>query len=859
MSRSALGRDARWETAVLLPVFLASGAAALIYEVLWLKELGLLFGNTPYAAATTLAVFFLGMATGSWALGRRSGMLQNPLRTYALLECGIAASALLYFALLPLFHRIHPALQQAVGESFVASTLVKLALSLLILFPPAFFMGGTLPVMGQQLIRRSSDLGRLGTLLYGANTLGAAAGALAAGFFLPPALGFRRSYLVAITLNLVIAGIAWIAGRRWRRPADPYPARGDDAARATEHVGSGGRWGDVITVLAFLSGLLVLGLEVVWTRMFAQVLHNSVYSFTAILVTFLAALALGSALAHVLCRLPIAHPGKVLALLALCGWVLTAATPLLFVRWTDGLAEVSTAAGFWAYVGRVLGLAAAVMLGPGILVGSVYPFLLKASEWIDRAPGHTLGRLASINAVGGVVGSLLSGFALLGAFGLWRSIGILAAGYLAIAVIASRGRITQGVGFLHAATAVAVMAGGVVLYVILPLGLPSNGVRIEPGCKVVESWEGRHGTVAVIGDGRNRWITVDNHYTLGSLRSISSEERQSQIPLFVQPDPQSVFFIGMGTGITAGAALSFPVERVVTSELIPEVVTAARSHFVEYSNGLFTDPRSSIVIEDGRQYLSSTPEKFDVIISDLFVPWHAGTGSLYTREHFEICRSRLRPGGLFVQWLPVCLLSRSEFSMIARTVLDVFPTVTVWRGEMTPVFPSLALLCTEEAVLDPEAVRRNLSRVIPPRQRTGSVTESDVLPYIMYAGNLGASRRILAGERLNIDDRPLIEYRSPITHQESMADGQAEGGEAELLRSYAFVALLQQLFDETPPESDPFLARLSDEQVTYVRAGLHLYTAGVHLAAGRRTEAAAVYKEFLAAVPFNIYPHLVTR
>ena len=257
---------------------------------------------------------------------------------------------------------------------------------------------------------------------------------------------------------------------------------------------------------------------------------------------------------------------------------------------------------------------------------------------------------------------------------------------------------------------------------------------------LIEAWEGRHGTVAVIENGPDRFIKLDSHYSLGGIAAYDSEQGQARIPLFVVPPPASVFFLGMGTGITAGGALDFPVQSVVTCELVPEVVTAARRHFADHTNGLFTDPRSRIVVEDGRHFLAATGQSFDLIISDLFVPWHAGTGSLYTREHFGICRDRLASGGHFVLWVPVQLLSRAEFDILARTVLEVFPHVTAWRGEFVPQWPTLGLVCSVGPQrADPTAVRRNLAHVIADPLPSGSPTPTSC-PGCCTRGTCGLPR-----------------------------------------------------------------------------------------------------------------------
>jgi spermidine synthase len=291
---------------LLLFLFFVSGFLSLVYQVLWVRELGLLFGNSTYAIATTLAVFFLGLSAGSYFWGRGAASLRAPVKAYAGLELGIALSALLYFLLIDFYHFIYSPIFAAFGDSRLVLITVKFLLAAVVLFPPSFFMGGTVPVMAQCLIRRTDELGKTGSLLYAVNTLGAALGAFVAGFYLPIVFGFQNTYLMAIAGNLVIACGAYLLTRDGTRftvahETDVSPTRYEVEIPSKVQL---------IGLLAFASGFAALALEVLWTRMFSQVLHNSVYSFSAILTTFLIALALGSAFAHLLCRLNVSpHVG----------------------------------------------------------------------------------------------------------------------------------------------------------------------------------------------------------------------------------------------------------------------------------------------------------------------------------------------------------------------------------------------------------------------------------------------------------------------------------------------------------------------------------------------------------------------
>jgi len=269
-----------------LLVFL-SGFCALVFQVLWMKQLALLFGNTSQAAGVTLAAFFTGLAAGSWFWGSRSARCGNPLRAYAGLELGIATTALLYFAVIMSYHLIYPEVYQSL-HSGTWLLFIKFLLALLLIFPPAFCMGGTIPVMGQHAIRIPSRFGSTSALLYAVNILGASLGAFLAGFFMPMWFGFRATCFIAIGITLGIAMMAYLLSRSASAPMTVGESAGeklpvsDPPPRLRR---------PALTAICFVSGFGVLALEVLWTRMFSLVFENSVYTFAAILVVVLSCLA----------------------------------------------------------------------------------------------------------------------------------------------------------------------------------------------------------------------------------------------------------------------------------------------------------------------------------------------------------------------------------------------------------------------------------------------------------------------------------------------------------------------------------------------------------------------------------------
>jgi len=792
-----------------------------------MKQLGLLFGNTAYAAAATFTAFFLGLAVGGWLWGRRATRMDNPLCGYAVLEAGIALTALLYFVVLPAYGWIYPLIFQPGGGS-PASVATKFGLALLLVFPPALFMGGTVPLMGQTLIRDGRQFGRDASLLYGVNTLGAALGAYLAGFHLPLWLGYRGAYGVALGITLSVAVVAWMLSRV-AAPSSKADALIQESAEA-EPVALSRR---AVTWLSFMSGFGVLGFEVLWTRMFAQVLQNSVYTYAAVLVTILLCLAVGAGLANGLARFAW-RPSRVLCGLLVAAGLSAGMTPFVFMALTDNMRMVGGSPEWTGYVFEVFKTTILVLGIPGCLLGTVFPYLLKTCESRLMSAGKTLGDCLGINTVGAILGSLCAGFVLLDWIGLWPGVLAFSLFYLVLAATFPAPLTHLGVAWR------AVAALGILLNVfwLNPSSLPRVLINENgDGETLVEVFDGSSGTVAVTRTFGHLGIKLNNHYGIGSTGSFISQQAQADIPLTIRPQTHSVFFLGMGTGITPGAALApeYAVQRVVTCELVPEVAAAARKYFAPYVNGLFSDPRSCVVIDDGRHYLQGTREQFDLIDADLFVPCRSGAGSLYSVEHFRAVLRRLKPGGWFVQWLPLYQVSREEFGIIVRTMLEVFPQVTLWRNNYCPGFDVVGLAGHREAVPLPAVTPRvSNSRVTAVTGKSDEDLETLELPFnpqtalMFYCGNLTAAHQQFAEYPMNSDDHPWIEYLAPRSQQMELSRPASRFVASELL---AFLVALQQACQA---ESDPMLANRSLADRRLPSAGLNLYKAYLADSRGNR-------------------------
>lgn len=829
----------------LLLVFF-SGFAGLVYEVLWMKQLGLLFGSTSQAAGVTLAAFFAGMAVGSWAWGRRVAKRANPLRAYAALEGAIAVSACLYFLVLWLFHSIYPPLYQAI-ESDALLLAVKFVLALVLVFPPALFMGGTVPVLGQFLVRKPAEFGKKAAVLYAVNTLGATLGAFFGGFFFPLWFGFRLTCAGAILLNIAVAAVAFrlsrtAPGTNVGEESNGAPARGSrgrgkrrgkqaeaTAADVSAAPRRGERW--AVLLVGFLSGFGFLALEVVWTRMFAQVLENSVYTFAAILVIVLFCLAVGAFLSSLLAR-RVADPLPWLAGLLLAGGLAAAIMPFLFMKLTDSLQILALRDTWPNYVALIFRKGFLALGLPGLLLGMVFPFLMKAEERQMVAPGISLGRLAGLNTVGAIVGSLACGFVFLDVFGMWRTTQLLAAAYLIVAVLLPLGRNARGWGLRGAGVALLALAFTVLDPADLPITSTDPDRRADE--TILETWEGSYGTVAVARGQQGLTIKMNSHYGLGATRAARQEQLQNEIPLMIYPRTESIFFLGLGTGITAGDALDPQfehVKRIVACELVPEVIAAAKKYITDvdgrdFTNGLFNDPRATVLVEDGRHFVMASGQTFDMVNGDLFVPFRSGVGNLYSLEHFRNVKERLEPGGVFVQWLPLYQMTENEVFIMARTMLEAFPQVSLWRSNFQPGDEVVAFVghkdggpvpacdldsATDKRVSVAGATFRDLGRLaLPFNQQT-------VL--FFYCGNVTESADLFEDYPVNTDDHPVIEYLAPRTYRKQ-ADAAIPWFVGPRL-----ARLVEALQQRCPPDEDPLLRNRTEANRRLPTAGMYYHRA----------------------------------
>ena len=833
LSRPAAGKSgARVERGASVPLyalFLLSGAAALAYEVLWMRRFAVLLGATAPAAAVALAAFFAGFGLGSYILGRVAPRLSRPLRAFAVLEIVTGVSAL---AVDPLLRLMQPALVWVYDRPDVhaAHLAVKIAVAIVSVLIPATAMGGTFPVLAQFVSSRAESLGVRAGGLYAVNTLGACLGALAVPALLLPSLGAAGALGAAIAVNVVVATGALLLDRA-NAPIAAAPA----IQRSSTRVETRGASRETL-LLAGASGAITLALEALASRAFALVHENSLYSFATVVAVLLAGLAGGAAVARAMLRRGIAA-----RTLTAAGWAGAGAwmvvLPAMFVRLTA--LEYLTADRLFIHEARLALLAGATLLPPGVLLGLVLPALMHEEGEVERQGGPAAGAVLAANTAGAIIGPFVALFALAPTAGLWTAVSVLGACSIAGAAIAAR----RAGRTIHTGVAAAAVTAIVAFVVTAPASLPR--LKLAAGERLLHLGEGAFGSVAVVERNGHRRIKLNNFYVLGGTLAAGDERLQGHIPLLLHPQPERVAFLGLGTAISFSAIRFHPVRAALGLELVPEVVDAARDWFGDANLGVLADPRVSVRVEDARSYAAATRDRFDVVVGDLAVPWRRGESSLYTRESFDAVRRMLAPGGLYCQWIPLYQISEAEFDSIAASFLDAFPKTTIWRGDFRAGEAAVALIGhTSPGGLDTDlADARSRALMANPDRSNPYLTHPAGL-WLYFVGPLDAADRHLRSAPRNRDANPWVELQSPRLHL------QIQRGEAKPFVGRALKNRLDAI--RAAPLAGTMAASLGAEYLEWRERGAEIWTASLLSFEGDNTAADRLAFEAIGRLPNEI-------
>ncbi len=777
----AAAAPSAWMRRAILLIFVASGASALIYELVWMRRLTLIFGSTTLAASTVLAAFMAGLALGSLLLGRYADRRpQRALFTYGVLEIGIAALAVLMPLLLRIVEAIYLGLYPRLAESPQLFFLLQFLLTAVVIVAPATLMGGTLPLLSKTLVRREEEVGGHVGALYAANTLGAAGGIALATYLLLPVAGLWRSQLLAALLNLAAGGVALTldGALRMRRVAPgPAPAKvraRADREREKDELPQGAR---VLLLGTALSGFAAMLYEVAWARALGLVFGSSVYAFGTMVLLFLAGVSLGSALFSRL-RLTLPQTVAVFALVeagiaaaGLAGAALIPRLPLALMRAFPMIQH-----SFPVQSLLHLLLASLLILPAAVLFGVAFPAVVAATTGSPRAVGRGVGVAAAVNTAGTVAGAFLGGFVLIPQVGLRATMFLAAAATTAAAVAAlALGPTALRRGRRLLAVALAVLPLAVlVLLPSWPRGVLASGVGFyAPVYKTVDELLAAVARTEVLyyKDGVSVTLTVDRSggyrfYRVNGKTDASTHPGDmanqlllGHLPMLLHPAPQDVFILGLGTGVTAAAVARYPVRRIDIVDIEPAAREAAR--FFEMENRrILADPRTRLITADGRAALLARPQTYDVIISDPSDVWVAGVGTLFTSEFYRIARSRLRPGGVMVQWFHTHVLPPDQMKLIVATFRSVFPDASLWR----PNRGDIILLGSAEALpWDYQRLRQRIAGTPGVEEELRGIglwhPLATFAPFVLAGDDLA---RMLSGVRAaHTDDRPVVEFLAP--------------------------------------------------------------------------------------------------
>ena len=830
-------------------LFLLSGATALVYQVSWTRSLSLIFGASFEAVSIVLGSFMAGLALGGVYFGRRTNRLRRPLRLYGLLEIGVAVFALALPLLLSLMNSIYVGLALRSEGVNWGITLARVVMAFGVLVLPTFFMGGTLPVLVRFLVHRYGELGGRLSWLYAINTLGAVVGAVTAGFLLLPELGVWRAQLVAIIGNVVVGLLAILADRRIGvidevgaapspPPAPPVAAPGETAVAARPAYLWALRlafWGTAV------SGMCALALEVMWSRGISIATGSTTYSFTIMLAAFLMGIALGSWI-HALAPLRRVHESVQFGVVL----VLIGTSSLIVSQWIPRLPEYAVRLNMKFYGGLVgvragttLLLSFLVMLVPCVFMGIAFPLAGQARAKIKERFGESIGDLVGFNTVGAIAGSLLAGFVVIPFIGLQRGMVMASAVYTGYGLLVLCVMVGSHRRSWRLPGAVAAVAS-VALACVMPLLVPQWNMRlfaafqnnnmsffVDPDgqidmdrlldrTSVLYYREGRGSTVSVIETAGQRALLINGKSVASEgISDMQHEYLLGHLPTLLHPDPKTAVVIGLGAGLTlGGVAAEESLERIVVVEIEPAVIDAA-AEFADLHDDALHDRRVEIVYQDGRNYLLTTRDRFDVITADPIHPWAQGAAYLYTTEYYRMISDHLAEGGVMCQWLPLYELSEAHLKCVVASFAENFAHTTLWQatgdailiGSNSPLSVDLANLA---ARMERPVVARQLARI----------GLADPLSFLAeFTMDQAGIERFAQDAVINTDDNLYLEFSSPLTIGTGVS-----GENALVIDSYranpaAMVGNVQPLFG-TRAEAEARLAQYSRAKSETIRASL---------------------------------------
>jgi len=738
-------------TAVLGGVFLISGACALAFETLWFHQARLAFGQSVWASSLVLSAFMAGMALGNWLCARHGDRARDALRWYAGLELLVALAGVALVYLLPELGRVFAPLVAPLADQPAVLNLLRLASALLLLIVPAAAMGMTLPLLARAAGAWDANFGRVLGFLYGANTLGAVLGALATETILLEHFGIRGSALFAGTLNLAAAAAALALSRAMRAPAVPPPATAQQAAPWR----AGAAW----LAAGWLAGFALLALEVVWLRFLALFLNDTPLAFAVVLAVVLAGIALGGLLASFWASVD-ERAANHAWLIAYAAGLLGLGGYLIYPRFLQGMLPPYPTAS------TIAAIAAPLVMPTALASGALFALAGAGLRRVTGSDSVAAGRLSFANTIGAGLGPLVAGFVLLPGLGMELSLLILFALYgVAGAVLAWQAELRPLLRYAGVPLFAAVLA-------LFPLGaMRTDYIRasvarwVKGADSPVHVHEGLNATIVHVVHRMHGAPLFDQIATNAYSMSVNGFFGRRYMKLFVylplalHPRVKRALVVGYGIGNTAAALTdASELERIDVVDISRDMLQQSRRARTREGRQPLDDPRLHTHVEDGRFFLQSTSERYDLITGEPPPPIIAGVVDLYTREYFELVRGRLAEGGIASYWLPVINISTAATRSLIRGFCAAFPDCSLWHGAAR----NFVLLGTHNA-RGPVSEQRFRQQWDDSRVRGELQTLGFELPSqlgALFIGDAPYLQQLVADAEPLVDDRPrLIQQR----------------------------------------------------------------------------------------------------
>jgi len=734
----------------MLLLFVGSGCAALIYEVVWFQLLELVIGSSAVSMGVLLGTFMGGMCLGSLVLPRLLPTDRHPLRVYAMLEIGIGVIGLVVLVGMPLVGRVYTAW----AGTGVAGLLIRGLAAAICLLPPTLLMGATLPAIARWVETTPKGVGWLG-FFYGGNTAGAVIGSLLAGYYLLRVHDIAIATYVAVAINVIVALAALVLASR--SPHELASEEVDGPAIVSD------RW--PVYVAIGLSGLTALASEVLWTRTLSLLFGATTYTFSLILAVFLTGLGIGSSVGAAISR-ELERPRLALAWCQLgvaaamgwTSWVLTDSLPYWPIN-------PSLTPNPWFQLQLDLVRCLFAVLPGAILWGASFPLALASVASRGEDPGRLVGGVYAANTLGAIVGSLGASLLLTIWLGTQRSQQLMIV-LAAFSALVLTWRDTRSMPWL---------ALPVSLAALLALSVhPVPGILIAYGryvpsqigqSEVIYSGEGWNASVAV----SERANGVLNYHNAGKVQASSEPQDMrlqrmlGHLTTLVPANPKKVVVIGCGAGVTAGAVSIDPaVEHETIAEIEPLVPRVVSTYFSEHNFAVVTNPKVSVHIDDARHFLQTTRETFDAITSDPLDPWVKGAAMLYTREFFELAKSRLNPGGVMTLFVQLYESNSDAVRSEIGTFFEAFPNGMIFANTYNGAGYDLVLLGQAEPTrIDVDEMEARLKRpeYAPVAQSLRDIGMNSALDlFATYAGSAKDYRIWLKDAQINRDRNLRLQY-----------------------------------------------------------------------------------------------------